>query len=205
MSISPLASGRNCFLQIIHTLCLLQFLFLLFGIVSWALRGRFDGDIPFRIEFQNLTLSEHCRVVGLSVSSPSTLRWSFYNDVLCKALIFGYVSECHLVLCFFNKTIVLSFLPRFHLSVLRSLVMPAGSDMCYIPRGGFYIQSESHCLLPQCLCHYYTNMPCRQVSIVDHGFDIWADHYFSLLITCRDLPPLWKLTSIDESARSLLS
>ena len=48
MSVSPVVSGRHCFLGVFHYLWLLQSFYLLFRTDPWALREGFDKDTPLR-------------------------------------------------------------------------------------------------------------------------------------------------------------
>lgn len=99
---------------------------------------------------------------------------------------------------FFNRTIILVISLGPCPSSLKFLALPTGSDMGYITWVGPYIQT-----VIGFFHNVSTSMPYRQVSIVDHTVGCWADHCLSLLITCRDLPALWKLTSSDETSKSL--
>jgi hypothetical protein len=111
MCISPAILRRPCFHDVHHPTNSYSFNFL-FHKVLWALRGRFDGDIPFMIKWP-LTLCMSGS--GSLYLFPSVAGGSFSDDGWARhwliyeysSMLFGIIS----LLCSISRTVVFGVLP----------------------------------------------------------------------------------------------
>lgn len=89
-----------------------------------------------------------------------------------------------LLLLPFNRTIVFGF-PLSHWPIQSHIL---GNQSIVIVRQGFHFMGWALNVIikwfvtPQHFCHYFTSLSCRQITMVDQRFCIWAYGYFSPLV-----------------------